>query len=297
MIAPLRSCLYYPVMTTTRFGAAISILRPHLAVLAVVCAGVGYAVSPSATLDAIRPTLLAVTVFGISAGTMPLNDIVDRRADSINRPERPIPSGLIRLNEAVVLFVAVSAMGLAAALPLGRSVFVVSLVIFAIATLYNLVGKGWGVLGNAMVSVAVAGTFIVGSLAAGSYGAKTTLLVALGFSASLTLETAGDILDAPGDRVQGVASFATTRGDRAAKALYRLYVVLFLLVCIVAPALMGEAYVRLLWVTIPTGVGFAVLSSMFLRSHGKDRSSARGTRIILIQAAFLTASVAALALV
>lgn len=113
-----------------RITTLSEILRPILAVSAMLCTAAGgllavsQRVDPSLALPVDQHITSAVSGFKwwnlaaaclavlcFSAGTMPLNDAVDLEADLINRPSRPIPSGRISISRAIGLFAIVSALG------------------------------------------------------------------------------------------------------------------------------------------------------------------------------------------
>src|SRR3989304_1797429 len=52
-----------------------------------------------------------VTGFMLTAAAMTINDYYDRAIDAINEPSRPIPSGLVKPNEALVLVLVLSLVG------------------------------------------------------------------------------------------------------------------------------------------------------------------------------------------
>ncbi|MFW6212130.1 MAG: UbiA family prenyltransferase [Spirochaetota bacterium] len=277
--------------------AAVSILRPHLAAAAGLCALSGTLISGGSPSPA-HGALAFAAVFGIAAGTMPLNDLVDRHADAVNRPERPIPSGAISPREAVLLFAAVSLAGVAAAAALGIAALILTITLFAVGTLYNLTGKRWGLLGNIMVSTSVACSFLLGDLATptaeAAFGVRVIALAVATFVGSLALETAGDIHDETGDRENKGRSFIIRHGRAAALFLYTALVLVFVAVCVAAPLALKPIPHSALWVSIPCSVAFAGLAAAFLgtaagsaEDHNESEWSPRSKRlttIIMLQA-------------
>lgn len=212
----------------------IEVLRLPLAVAAGICAFCGYILG-TGPVSSVSALLLFAAVTAIAAGTMPLNDLVDLRADKVNRPERPIPSGRVKPWQAVTLFLVLSVAGVGAAAFVNRPLAVAAASLLVVATLYNLYGKRLGLAGNAMVSLCVGSTFTVGALARSwPPGGVPVAMSAVTVLVSLALETAGDIHDAAGDRESGNRSFTVTHGVRAATALY---ITLCALVALLACAL------------------------------------------------------------
>lgn len=277
----------------TNVMAWIAILRPHLALAAVICAVVGYVLAASSGVVFLDMALVAAAVFGIAGGTMPLNDVIDAQADRVNRPTRPIPSGRIRVRHALLLFLLFSAGALLAAWKLGTMAFVLALGLFAVSVVYNLLGKQWGFLGNTLVSSCVAGTFLFGAVSAGGLlPQRIFLLSAVAFLASLALETAGDLLDASGDKAAGSRSVAAARGYLAARRIYVTLIVLLLLAAAGMPLALHGVPLRVLWITLPGATIFAALGARFLhvalRIEIASTRTKAGTRIVLTQAWVLT---------
>ncbi len=89
--------------------------------------------------------LLAVSTVGLYGGGVVLNDVFDAELDKIERPERPIPSGLISRNEAVLLASFLFLMGITAAAFVHRNKIFSVTTLFAIAiTLACIVYDKWG---------------------------------------------------------------------------------------------------------------------------------------------------------
>lgn len=245
----------------------IEILRVPLAVAAGICTLCGYILAAGGLADGTAALLLFVAVMTIASGTMPINDLIDRDADLVNRPDRPIPSGRVKPWQAVALSVVLSAIGVACAFAVGRAVGFAALGLVVLATFYNLRGKKLGIAGNTMVSLCVSSTFSVGALARGwpPHGLPLTL-TAVAFLASLALETAGDIHDAAGDRENGSRSFAVTRGSRAAAMLYVALCLIVSTFSVALPLLLPPTERMILSVTAPTGVAFLGTAFVFVRT-------------------------------
>ena len=57
-------------------------------------------------------TLSFITVFTLTGASMAINDYYDREIDEINEPERPIPSGVVNPNEALIVSACLILLGL-----------------------------------------------------------------------------------------------------------------------------------------------------------------------------------------
>jgi geranylgeranylglycerol-phosphate geranylgeranyltransferase len=183
------------------------------------------------------PAVLAIAgfiaLFCISGSANISNDYFDREVDRVNLPSRPLPSGRISAGELWALFFAVSAAGLAAAALLGPLVFVLVIVFWGIALLYNIRLKEFGLAGNLVVASCVAMTVLLGGLAAGAVTGLVLTFAALAFLFDLGEEIVSDAMDMKGDQIRSSESLAKRKGRqsaiRTAGALFGIFFVLVFL--------------------------------------------------------------------
>ncbi|SFD19238.1 4-hydroxybenzoate polyprenyltransferase [Chitinophaga sp. CF118] len=98
-------------------------------------------------LDHLLPVMcLCLATIGLYGGGVVLNDVMDARLDKEERPERPIPSGLISSTQAIVLGSYLLLVGVLAAFTVGRITGYLALGITVSALVYNKWGKhlSWG---------------------------------------------------------------------------------------------------------------------------------------------------------
>ena len=158
-----------------------------------------------------------VSVFLISASILVLNDYFDVETDRINAPHRPIPSNLVRPNEALFFSIFLLFTGLLLSYLINTTVLIISIVLSIIGFLYNRSYKKSGLPGNLMVSFSVGMTFIYGSASVGMpfnkiafYFGVIAALVDLGE------EIAADSMDVKGDKLIGSNSLAIKYGKSTA---------------------------------------------------------------------------------
>jgi 4-hydroxybenzoate polyprenyltransferase len=125
-------------------------MRPANVVTSVadVLAGIaisGYFLSPNINYSSIF--LLCVSTAALYAGGIVFNDIFDAELDRKERPERAIPSGAIRIGEAVILGCVLLFIGIVSAL--GFSLFsgMIAFAIAVAALTYNKFSKHYSFLG------------------------------------------------------------------------------------------------------------------------------------------------------
>lgn len=89
--------------------------------------------------------LLVLSTIGLYGGGVVMNDYFDADLDKIERPERPIPSGLVSKTEALVLGMSLLIMGIVAAAFVNEHVYFSLSTLFAVAiAIAALVYDAWG---------------------------------------------------------------------------------------------------------------------------------------------------------
>ncbi len=94
--------------------------------------------------------LLILSTIGLYGGGVVFNDVFDAELDKVERPERPIPSGLISQKNAAILGIALLVVGILAAALVPNGFFpsgVIALLIAAAALCYDKWGKHHPFLG------------------------------------------------------------------------------------------------------------------------------------------------------
>ena len=91
--------------------------------------------------------LLCLATIGLYGGGVVFNDVFDASLDSIERPERPIPSGLISVREASLLGGILLIGGIAAAFLSGYTSGIIAFLIAVAALVYNRWSKHNAIIG------------------------------------------------------------------------------------------------------------------------------------------------------
>lgn len=156
----------------------------------------------------------AVTTFGYVT-----NDLHDISIDRVNKPDRPLPSGRVRVEAARWMAMALAAIAVALASRIDTLAVGAAIAVLGALLLYNWVLKGAVLLGNALVAALSGLALGVGSYAAGqdSLPWLPALLVCLFILAREILKT---IEDVEGDRRAGLRTLATARGPQQAARVY-----------------------------------------------------------------------------
>jgi geranylgeranylglycerol-phosphate geranylgeranyltransferase len=202
--------------------AGLSLLRP------VNCTMIGFAVLVGAFVSkplSVSPAQLALgfsTGFLICAYSMAVNDIYDLEVDRVNRPERPLPSGMVSVQGAYRLSLVALAAGIACSvLSLSPWAIAIASLYAFLSWLYNSRGKQTGLGGNAIVASSLAIPFVYGGVVSGgSITGSLLLMMALtAFFAGVGREVVKAMADVEGDEKRGVRSVARRRGLRSASGV------------------------------------------------------------------------------
>ncbi len=266
-------------MAPERFLAFLSLLRPPN------CLMMGMAVLVGELLSAGRleflPSLLGfLTAFLLTGASMVLNDYFDRFVDEVNRPERPLPSGLVSPGEALLLASLLSLTGLLSAwgswwergTPYPLLVASLSLLL---ASYYNARGKRTGLPGNLMVSTCVAVPFLYGPLVLGEGPSPAlSLFLLMAFLSNTGREILKGMADVEGDRRRGIRTLAVSRGPSGAAP----FVLLFYASAVglsPLPLLLGEVSLWYLPPVLVADAGFLLTALLSVR----DPSPASSLRL------------------
>lgn len=107
--------------------------------------GIFFIDQSTVALDSIA--LLCVSTIGLYGGGIVFNDIFDAALDKIERPERPIPSGIIPIKRAFILGTVFFVVGVIAAFLVNFTAGYLAVFIVLTALLYNKWGKHHAMLG------------------------------------------------------------------------------------------------------------------------------------------------------
>jgi geranylgeranylglycerol-phosphate geranylgeranyltransferase len=190
------------------------ITRPANSVVAGLAAIIAYLIATGTVVPAVL-LLFAIVVLITAAGNV-INDYFDATIDSINRPERPIPSGLVSRAGARAFATTLFFAGILISLFTPSSLCI----IIAVANSLLLVAyaarlKSTPFVGNVAVSYLTASIFLFGGALAGQEGLVHMLPVAaITFLAILARELLKDAEDVEGDRAGGADTLPIRIGIR-----------------------------------------------------------------------------------
>ncbi|WP_216629182.1 UbiA-like protein EboC [Sphingobacterium lumbrici] len=126
------------------------LMRPANVVTAIADVLAGVAISGYLSTMGWSPLpilLLCISTIGMYSGGIIFNDVFDLELDRVERPERPIPSGVISKGEATVFGILFFGMGIGTAYLLGLTSTVLAIAIMLACLLYNRWAKHHVLLG------------------------------------------------------------------------------------------------------------------------------------------------------
>lgn len=203
----------------------------------------------------------SLTGFFLAGVINVLNDVHDLNLDRINRPERPLPSGELKVRSAVAWASILLVIGLATSALINAICLIVSGLAVILGALYNRSIKKMGLPGNIVVALIVSIPFIYGWLAAGGGDRPLVWLFSImAFLAILGREIIKGMADVEGDSQKGIRTVAVANGMRtAAFAAIGLFIMAVLLSFL--PLLMNLVSLIYLPFVIPTDIGFLFSSA------------------------------------
>lgn len=159
--------------------------------------------------------LAMLSAIGLGAAGNIANDLFDQDADRINRPGRPLVSGAISANAALLAGGILGGVGLYAAWLVDQRLLWVAVAALAVMLVYSPLLKSRGLLGNLAVAVVASVPVVYGAMAVGWWRAG---LVAAALAAVLHFarEIVKDLEDVAGDDAAGRRTIPVVYGREAA---------------------------------------------------------------------------------
>lgn len=241
--------------------AFISILRPLNLLQAALAVFLTTAILGE--LDQVKTlTLLILSVILINGAGNVINDIYDLEIDKINRPDRPLPAGKMRVSFARIYMFNLFALGIFCASLISMTTFYIAAFIatpLLIAYSYKL--KRLPLIGNVVVSFMLGLAFIYVGSAFGQI--ETTLVMAaLAFGFTLIRELVKDLEDMEGDKQSGARTLPLVWGEQAT-VKFVMVLMLISIELFLFPALFGSYNHLYYWIVL-IGIDIPMLFAMIM---------------------------------
>ena len=220
-------CKVYVFMGFKIIYYYLKLLRP----LNVLISGLAMVVSAS-ILDQLHNyyivLLTSVVVMCFTAASNALNDAIDIKSDSINRPNRPISLGRVSINSAIFISFILYTAGSIICLNLPNIAQVIAIIISVpLMIIYNIYLKGLHLVGNFVVASILGMCFVFAGAAHGNVG-PMWLPGILAFGLTFLREIIKDMADIDGDKISGLKTYPISKG---LKKTTRLIIFISLIIC------------------------------------------------------------------
>jgi len=244
--------------------------------------GAWLALTESSSPEILQKILLgAVTAFTLSGASMAINDYCDYEIDKINEPKRPLPSGIIKLKESLILAAVLAFIGLATALFTSLPAAMLALISLIVSVTYAVEGKRTGLPGNFLVSLCVAIPFIYGSLIVKNWlDLKVLLFSLLAFLSNTGREVTKGIVDVSGDKAQNMRTIAVVYGERPAAYLASIFFLSAVILSLLPPLMNMVSSWFIPFVAV-ADLGFIVSSASLIQKPTR-RNAKKNKNLVLI---------------
>lgn len=243
----------------------LKLIRPANCIMTAVAVYIGAVVAGASLTTSVA--LGMVSVFLICAGGMAINDYYDVEADKVTKKKkRPVAKGAIPKENALIIAVVLSLIGLVSAYLISMPAFYIAL--FAAIVLFSYSSKLKRIIfvGNIAISLLVALSFVYGAVIVGSAFA-VFFLALLAFLANMGREIYKDIEDVLGDKKIGRKTLALHIGVLNAKSIASAFILAAVALSFV-PFFLTLDYVYLFFVVIADTVFIgAIISPLALRTR------------------------------
>lgn len=158
------------------FMAYLQLMRPANIITAIADIFAGFAASSllifnhqAGLIEPSQPFIslawLLLATIGLYGGGIVFNDVIDANLDSKERPERPIPSGVVSQRQAATLGTGLFILGLGAAYQVSVISFILAIVICLLCFSYNAYAKSTLWLGPINMGLCRSGNLLLGASA------------------------------------------------------------------------------------------------------------------------------------
>ncbi|MCS7230120.1 MAG: geranylgeranylglycerol-phosphate geranylgeranyltransferase [Candidatus Kryptonium sp.] len=239
----------------------VKIIRPSNVLIAGLTIFFGVLIFGKGLPDLFKLALLAgIAGALIDAGGNVINDYFDVEIDKVNKPNRPIPSGLISRGFALLIYFVLTTAGLFFASFLNEVAFGIAFFSVFVIFLYSYKLKGVPLVGNFTVAFMTGLAFVFAGSVVGNFRDSIFPFV-FAFLINFGREIVKDIEDIEGDSKAGIRTFPIVSGvERAVFISVLVFIVLILATFV--PYLVGiyNHFYALIILGVDVGLIFVIIS-------------------------------------
>jgi len=254
----------------SRFFAGIQILRPLNMILCLFAVFIAGWLVDGITSFLFPYTALVVICFAGASNI--LNDVLDIHIDEVNRPDRVLPSGQLRIQDALILMGFLYVIGLTACAPLqplGRQIALIT--VFPLLVLYTPLFKCLPFIGNIVVGSILGLTFLFTEAAIHGKADKMWIPFFLATALSSIRELCKDATDMAGDSTANLQTFPRKFGLISTLWLLRLLTAMLCFFAITPYT--SDRYGIIYLIILILGVEIPLIYSMFVVLNEKSSSA------------------------
>jgi len=205
-----------------KLTAAFQLLRPlnfFITFISVIVAAFICQPDKIASMEIFLAALAAS--FTLASGNI-INDIFDIDIDKVNRPERPLPSGKVKLSQAYALYKSTIFLSILISVFLNKMALFIVLFSILLLFTYSKYLKKFPLIGNITVAFLKGLVFIFGGVVVRN---PSTAIIPAMFALIINLirEIVKDMEDVEGDKKVGVKTFPIRYGFQKSKLLILIF--------------------------------------------------------------------------
>lgn len=205
-------------MNSKIIRASIGILRPLNGLMMMAVIAVAVILAREGPIDWFVTGIAALVGGFVGCGANAINDYYDLEIDKINRPDRPLPGGALSSRAAVILWAALSFLGISLNVFLHWLALSIAVLAVVILYWYSARLKGTVLVGNLTVAAMTALAFLYGGVVAGRID-RALLPAGFAFLINLGREIVKDMEDREGDSRGNAMTFPLKFGLKKSAAL------------------------------------------------------------------------------
>ena len=258
--------------------ASIQILRPFNMILCIISVLIAAFLINGLSSHLLPYTVLVVLCFAGASNI--LNDVFDVRIDEINQPERVLPSGRLKILEALFIMSFLYVIGILACtylLPLGQKIALIT--VLPLLVLYTPLFKRFPFIGNLVIGCIIGLVFIFTEGSINGNADKMWIPFLLATALSTIRELCKDAEDMEGDSTDNLQTFPKKFGLISTLWLLRILSVALCFFAII-PGVNGQYGIAYL-ITLILGVEIPLLFCVFM-ILGKNSCSSDYSRGAMI---------------
>jgi len=210
----------------------IELSRPINGFIAFISVSLGAFIATESLIFSPDVFVIAIAALLILSAGNAINDYCDYKIDSINKPNRPIPSGRISRRDAAIFSTTLMSIGIILSFLVNFRAIVIAVLVSVILVAYAIWLKKTPLVGNIIVGIMTGLTFLAGGVAVNRItGTLVPAIFALLYTTAR--EIVKDIEDFEGDYKVGAYTAPIVWGEKVSRIIaicFMVGVILFSLV-------------------------------------------------------------------